>query len=317
MGTFPTLITGPSGTGKELVAQALAKSRYIPFDEKRMAFEEEWEKVFCPINLPALSPTLIESELFGHRKGAFTGAVRDRRGWFEVCQPGGSVFLDEIGDLDPLLQVKLLRVIETRTFQPVGDEKDRKFRGKIVAATNRDLGSAIKEGDFREDLYYRLCSDRIEMPSLHDVLKESPEALSELTLFMAQRLLSDDVSEEDAVAQEAEELACEVEDWIENELGADYEWPGNYRELEQCVRNILIHREYRPMHLSSGNAQQTFFAQVKAGELNADQLLRWYCTHVYSQTGNYAETARRLQLDRRTVKAKIDSELLGVLENKR
>ena len=116
MGDFVTLITGPSGTGKELVARAIALSRYIPFNEERCGFEDVPE-AFYPINLAALPPTLIESELFGHRRGSFTGATEDHKGWLETCPELGAVFLDETGDLDPSIQVKLLRVIETRTFQ--------------------------------------------------------------------------------------------------------------------------------------------------------------------------------------------------------
>lgn len=313
MDDFATLITGPSGSGKELVAQAIAKSRYVPFDEKKLTFQDVSEDAFYAINLPALSPTLIESELFGHRRGAFTGAVRDRRGWLEICSPSGTVFLDEIGDLDPLLQVKLLRVIETRTFQAVGDESNRKFHGKIVAATNCDLSVAIEEGRFREDLYFRLCSDRIVMPSFYEVLQESPEVLPELTLFMAQRVLCGGGDDGEVSPSEVKTLSEEVEGWIRKELGLDYAWPGNYRELEQCVRNILIHKEYRPLTLSHKYSHQAFFDELTAGKLTAEQLLCWYCTVVYWKTESYAETARCLQLDRRTVKSKIKPQLLGQL----
>src|SRR6202043_2839283 len=130
MGEFATLITGPSGTGKELAARAIAESRYVPFDEQRLAFASDDAESFFPINISALSPTLVESELFGHRRGAFTGAVADRKGWLETCPEAGSVFLDELGDLDPAIQVKLLRVIETRTFHPVGDTASKHFEGK-------------------------------------------------------------------------------------------------------------------------------------------------------------------------------------------
>jgi len=146
MGDVTTLITGPSGTGKELVARAVGFSRYIPFDAARGAFTEDFESSFYPLNLSALSPTLIESELFGHRRGAFTGAVEDRAGWFEACPPLGTIFLDEIGEIDPAIQVKLLRVLETRTFQRLGDTADRRFEGKIVAATNRDLAREMQAG---------------------------------------------------------------------------------------------------------------------------------------------------------------------------
>src|SRR5205085_3415278 len=116
---------------------------------------------FHALSLSALSPTLIESELFGHRRGSFTGAIDDRAGWLEVCRPLGTVFLDEIGEIDPAVQVKLLRVLQTRTFVRLGDTRNRKFTGKIIAATNRDLAQQMQLGQIREDFYYRLCSDMI------------------------------------------------------------------------------------------------------------------------------------------------------------
>ncbi len=298
MGEFATLITGPSGTGKELVARAIALSRYVPFDEQRLAFADE--DAFFPINISALSPTLVESELFGHRRGAFTGAVADRKGWLEMCPELGSVFLDELGDLDPAIQVKLLRVIETRTFHPVGDTAGRQFRGKLITATNRDLAVLIRKGQFREDLYYRLCSDQVTTPSLAEQLADSPAVLRELVLYMSRRV----------AGAEAEDLAREVMEWIQANLGADYAWPGNYRELEQCVKNVLIRRNYRPSGNAADNRLEELVADLRAGKLTADDLLTRYVTLVYSRTGSYEETARRLGLDRRTVKAKVDRDLL-------
>ncbi|HKE26066.1 MAG TPA: sigma 54-interacting transcriptional regulator [Bryobacteraceae bacterium] len=308
MGEFATLITGPSGTGKELAARAIGQSRYVPFDDRRLAFPGEEAASFFPINISALSPTLVESELFGHRRGAFTGAVADRKGWLETCPELGSVFLDEIGDLDPAIQVKLLRVIETRTFHPVGDTAGRQFRGKLIAATNRDLSAAIGKNQFREDLYYRLCSDQIATPSLAEQLADSPAVLDDLVLYMARRV----------AGAEAGELSREVTAWIRTHLGPDYAWPGNYRELEQCVKNVLIRRNYRPTGASTERASQDAldeFAQAaRAGNLTADALLTRYVTVVYHRTGSYEETGRRLGLDRRTVKAKVDRELLARLD---
>ena len=303
MGDFATLITGPSGTGKELVARAIALSRYVPFDAQRMTFSDGDGAAFHPINIAAMPATLVESELFGHRRGAFTGAVRDQRGWLEMCTELGSVFLDEIGDLDTEIQVKLLRVIETRSFHAVGDPGPRRFHGKLIAATNRDLASRIREGAFREDLYYRLCSDLIVTPSLGQQVRESPEVLGELVLFMAQRV----------AGQESDGLASEAKEWIDKNLGRDYEWPGNYRELEQCVRNLLIRREYRPARTAQPRADDDVFAGAKEGTLTASELLSRYCTLVYARTGSYEETARRLGMDRRTVKSKVDRSLLARL----
>src|SRR5712692_1195602 len=305
MADFATLITGPSGTGKELVARAIALSRYVPFNDRKLRFEDSLDSAFHPINLAALPSTLVESELFGHRRGAFTSALQDRRGWLEVCPPLGTVFLDEIGDLDPAIQVKLLRVIETRTFQPLGDTASRQFHGKLIAATNRDLARAIQEGAFREDFYYRLCSDLIVTPSLADQLRESPELLHDLVLSMARQ----------AAGSEADALAEEAAQWIRKNLGPDYPWPGNYRELAQCVRNVLVRKEDRPAQSRAPQAGQELLRHLSSSGLTADQLLRRYCTVVYSETGSYEETARRLELDRRTVKSKIDVELLERLRS--
>lgn len=284
MGDFPTLITGPSGTGKELVARAIARSRYVPF-EARARGEE-----FFPINLAALSPTLVESELFGHRRGSFTGAIADRKGWLESCPPAGSVFLDELGELDLTIQVKLLRVLETREFSPVGATARLRFEGKLIAATNRDLAREIAAGRFREDLYYRLCADQIRTPSLREQIEDSPAVFGDLLLFLVRR----------AVGEDAEACAAEVGDWIRGNMPANYTWPGNYRELEQCVRNVLIRRAYQP--LESGD---DFQARYQRGALTAEGVLEHYIRLVYRQTGSYEETARRVGLDRRTVKARV------------
>ena len=296
MGDITTLITGPSGTGKELVARAIGYSRYIPFDPKKKDFTEDFAGSFHPLNLSALSPTLIESELFGHRRGAFTGALEDRAGWLEVCPPLGTVFLDEIGELDPGIQVKLLRVLQTRTFQRLGDTATRTFRGKIIAATNRDLGTELADGAFRKDFYYRLCSDIIQTATLREQVAGSPRELRNLVLFIARRVAGE---------AEAEAVTAEVFDWIVRHLGEDYAWPGNFRELEQCVRNVIVRREYHPPRANASSPAARLAEELAAGRMTADELVRRYCAMVYGQTGNYEETARRLGLDRRTVKSKV------------
>lgn len=309
MSEFATLITGPSGTGKELVARSIALSRYVPFDESRLIFEEDLTSLFFPINIAALPGTLVESELFGHKRGSFTGAVQDKKGWLEACPPLGAVFLDEIGDLDPEIQVKLLRVIETRSFQALGESQAQthKFQGKLMAATHRDLGAAIRKGRFREDLYYRLCSDQIVTPSLRQQIDESPEVLRDLILFMSRRV----------AGEEAETLAIEAYDWIARHLDPRYSWPGNYRELEQCVRNILIRKEYRISRWNGRRRNTDLFGEAREGRLTANELLSRYCTLVYAHTGSYEETARRLEIDRRTVKAKVNRDLLVALQSTR
>jgi transcriptional regulator with PAS, ATPase and Fis domain len=304
MGDITTLITGPSGTGKELVARAIGLSRYIPFDPRAKRFATDFTGCFYPINLSALSPTLIESELFGHKKGAFTGAIADRAGFFELCPADGAVFLDEIGDLDPAIQVKLLRVLQTRVFQRIGDAADRRFEGKVIAATNRDPAKEMQRGRFREDLYYRLCSDIIVTPPLKDQIESSPEQLHNLLLFITRRV---------AGPEEAETLAEEVAEWIRGNLDPDYAWPGNVRELEQCARNIMIRKAYQPSEAHAAKPREGFLDAVRACSLTVEELVRQYCTLVYAETGSYQETSRRLNLDRRTVKTRVDRDFLGAL----
>ena len=305
MSDMTTLITGPSGTGKELVARAIALSAYIPFDEEREAFRGNALASFHPLNLSALPSTLVESELFGHRRGAFTGAVADRRGWLEQCDASGSVFLDEIGELDAEIQVKLLRVLETRGFRALGDTADQLFRGRLLAATNRDLATEVGEGRFREDFYYRLCSDVIETPSLREQLDGAPALLGEMLRFLARRV----------AGEGADGLAVEVERWIQDNLGEDYAWPGNIRELEQCVRSVLIRRQYQPLTVRETGARDGVAADFTSGVLTMDDMVSRYCTLVYAQVGSYQEAARRLQIDRRTVKSRIDPDLLARLRD--
>ncbi len=308
MADFTTLITGPSGTGKELVAQAIGLSRYIPFDAVSGKFCEDFAGSFYPVNLSALSPTLIESELFGHKRGSFTGAIADRQGWLEVCPTLGTVFLDEIGELDAGIQVKLLRVLQTREFTRLGETTVQQFRGKIIAATNRSLAEEMQRGRFRHDFYYRLCSDMVEVPDLNDRIADNPDELKHLVTHLAQR----------AVGTEAPALAEEVLRWIEQHLGLNYTWPGNIRELEQCLRNVLIRRTYVPPRLIAPTPAADFhdelLAAIAEGQLTADELLRRYCSLVFSATGSYEATARKLKLDRRTVRAKVDSVLVARLK---
>ncbi len=293
LGDFSTLIVGASGTGKELVARAIGLSRYIPFDAASQSFIDDFRAGYFPLNLSALSPTLIESELFGHKRGAFTGAVADRQGWLELCGARGTVFLDEIGDVAPAIQVKLLRVLQTRQFERLGESKPRRFEGKIIAATHRDLAAEMAAGRFRQDLYYRLCADIIVTPGLAEQLANNPQELPHLVRFITERL----------AGQEAEPLTRQVVAWVEHELEG-YAWPGNFRELEQCVRNVLIRGSYRPAGRAPSAA--SWEEGLRAGSLSADELLNHYCRQVYAQAGSYQEAARRLKLDRRTVKSRVE-----------
>ena len=295
MADIPTLITGPSGTGKDLVAQAIGYARYLSFDAAKQRFVEPFTSQYHALNVSALSRGLIESELFGHRRGAFTGALEDRQGWLEVCGPDGTVFLDEIGELDGELQVKFLRVLQTRAFQRLGETKPRLFLGKIVAATHRDLDQGLESGWFREDLYYRLCADRIQTPTLRERIAADP---SELTLMVSV------LSERIAGPEYGPSLANEVQAFVERDLGRSYPWPGNVRELEQCVRNVLLRKRYRPARRSAGTSDLD--RALLSSELSSEALLDRYCALLYEQTESYVETGRRLGMDRRTVKERAE-----------
>jgi len=318
MKDITTLITGKSGTGKELVAQAIGKSRYQEFDPSKRKFQDEDQELFKAVNLSALSSTLIESELFGHCKGSFSDAVRDRIGWLEQCGSNGTIFLDEIGELDLSIQVKLLRVLQNRTFSRVGETETRDFLGKFVTATNRDLAAEMGRGNFREDLYYRLCADILRTPTLKEQLMDRPEDLLELTRFIARELLNE-------LPDEAEILAVEVVEWVEKHFGKNYDWPGNIRELEQCVRNVLIRKSYMPSsripalnsHASPDRSVQgvdAFVRSLLAGEMTLDEVSEHYVTMIYSQLGQYDLAGKKLGLDWRTVRDKVRPELIHKLK---
>ncbi len=293
MHDFATLITGPSGTGKDLVAAAIGLSRYVAFDPRTQSFVEALDGAFHPVNLAALPSQLIESELFGHCKGAFTGALADRVGWLENCKRCHSVFLDEIGELASEIQVKLLRVLQNRTLNRLGESTARRFEGKVIAATNRDLSEQIARGEFRRDFYYRLCSDTIQTPMLAEQLRDHPAELPRLVGFVVER-----------ICNEADgRLAVKIAEWIETHLGSAYAWPGNFRELEQCVRNILVRGRYEPMQTATTREEAGFLARIAEVDVTADELLNWYCSQAFARERNYVAAAERLKMDRRTLKA--------------
>jgi len=206
------LITGESGTGKELVARA------IHMQSPRAG------RTFVTVNSSNIPSELLESELFGHTRGAFTGAVAAKKGLFEVAD-GGSIFLDEIGEIPPETQARLLRVIQEREFTPLGDTTPRRVDVRIIAATNIDLREAVRQGTFREDLYYRLAVVPIELPPLRDRRED--------ILALAQHF----------IGKYNEENGREVSDQLSPEVLAlleQYSWPGNVRELENVIERAVV-----------------------------------------------------------------------------
>jgi DNA-binding NtrC family response regulator len=296
MEDFSTMLLGETGVGKGAAAAAIGRSGFIPFDEKKGVFEESFVRGFTSLNLSQFPEALIESELFGHRKGSFTGATESHEGIFSRSSPYGAIFLDEIGDASVPVQIKLLNVLQRRTFSPVGSHETKGFRGRIIAATNRPLDQLRREGRIRDDFFYRLCSDVILVPSLRQRIGEEPAEFEDLVALIVQRLIGDAAPETAAIASRI---------LLEN-VGYDYEWPGNVRELEQAVRRVLLTRHYQggPKAIESdltGELQ----AGIANGSLDADTLLSGYCQIMYRRLGTYEEVARRLKLDRRTVKAYI------------
>ena len=258
----PVLITGESGTGKEVVARAIHRHgprRHGPF---------------LPICLAALSPNLVESELFGHVKGSFTGAVQDRKGLLELAS-GGTVLLDEIGDVSPSLQVKLLRTIEHREVTPVGDARPRLTDIRVIAATNRSLGLLMAAGEFREDLFFRLSVFQIHLPALRERRDDIP-ALADY--FLRQAPLTN-------VA--ATPLAADVLDALR-----DRPWTGNVRELRNAIEHAAIvarGQPIRPEHLPSVTARPDLSAPSNSIEIQG-LLAQWARRAFREQTESGAAT---------------------------
>jgi transcriptional regulator with AAA-type ATPase domain len=290
MEDFSTLLLGETGTGKGAAAAAIGRSCFIPFDIGKGCFVETFTRSFMAVNLSQYPESLIESELFGHRKGAFTGAVEHHEGVFSHCSPHGSIFLDEIGDLTVSVQTKLLKVLQERTFLPVGSYETRRFHGRVIAATNRPLDELRRSGQFRDDFYYRLCSDIINLPTLRQRLLEEPRELEVLVIHILSR-----------VAGEArQDLVDGVLNALRRDLPPNYPWPGNVRELEQAVRRVLLTGSYQGDVLAHENTKIRL--EIEEGNVDAPTLLKTYCRLLYERFGTYEEVSRHTRLDRRTVK---------------
>ncbi len=277
------LIQGESGTGKELAAGA------IHYHSSRS------DNPFVVVNCSALSESLLESELFGHVRGAFTGAVHDRTGRFEAAA-GGTLFLDEIGDISPFIQIKLLRVIQERVIERVGDSKPRNVDIRIITATNKDLYQMVKEGRFREDLYYRLKVFPIHLPPLNQRRKDIPLLISHF-IFVQNRKTGKQIK---GATQPAMRIMM------------DFPWPGNIRELENAIEHAFVlceseyidifdlpvevrRFEYRPHEVRP--AQEKASARHRSQGLTRDHLMEV----LRSSDWNKAEVGRRIGLSRAAV----------------
>jgi two-component system response regulator HydG len=279
------LLTGESGTGKELVARTIHRH------SRRSAGP------FVAVNCAAIPETLLESELFGHAKGAFTDARQERQGLFARAERG-TLFLDELGELPLTMQVKLLRALEERAVRPVGSDREVRIDVRVISATNRDLETAIEERRFREDLYYRINVIQIELPPLR--------ARGADVLTLAQHFLN-------TFAAGMNKPVAGIHETTAEKLLA-YPWPGNVRELRNVIERavalttasrILVHdlpekvREYRARQL-------VLDADDPAGLAPLEQVERRYILHVLeSAAGNRTQAAQILGLDRKTLYRKL------------
>jgi two-component system response regulator AtoC len=275
------LLTGESGTGKELVARAIHQ------------LSMRRDKEFVPVDCSALVESLLESELFGHVKGSFTGAHQTKHGLFGLANHG-TFFFDEIANLSLNIQAKLLRVIQEREFMQVGSQKRHKLDIRIIASSNRDLREAIKAGDFREDLFYRLSVIPIHLPPLRERTGDIPLLVDHFIHKYNQK----SKREVKGVAAAAMKMLTL------------YPWPGNVRELEHTIERILILEDgdlIQPEHLPSFiSGRQGDFQVFSDGELTLEELERRYLQFILRRTkGNQSEAARILGINRKTLGQKI------------
>ena len=275
------LLTGESGTGKELVARAIHQ------------LSPRKEKEFVPVDCSALVESLLESELFGHVKGSFTGAHQTKHGLFELANHG-TFFFDEIANLSLNIQAKLLRVIQEREFMQVGSQRLIKLDIRIIASSNRDLREAIKAGDFREDLFYRLSVIPIHLPPLRERTGDIPLLVEHFIQKHHQKS-----------NQEVTEVSAEA-----MKMFTSHPWPGNVRELEHTIERILILEDgdlIQPEHLPSFiSGRQGDFQVFSDGEPTLEELERRYLQFILRRTkGNRSEAARILGINRKTLGQKI------------
>ena len=294
------MIRGETGTGKEMVARAIHENSAHATDP------------FIAVNCTALTDTLLESELFGHQKGSFTGAVNSRKGYFELAG-SGTIFLDEIGDTSPDFQTKLLRVLQERKFYPVGGEQYRTTEARVIAATHQNIEDLVEDGKFREDLYFRLKVVEVRVPPLRDRKEDIP--------LLAEALLGRIRKETNQPVRHISPDAMEM-------LQA-YAWPGNVRELENALtraailaRGAAIGPEHLTLgvdyagrgtrsapveHAASSTNGSSAHGEVSEAELDLEHVIHQHVRRVLDRTaGNKSETARILGISRSRLQRYVD-----------
>lgn len=278
---LPVLVTGESGVGKERVADALH------------ALSDRAQQAFVKVNCAALSPSLVESELFGHRRGAFTGASQDRLGRFEEAH-GGTIFLDEVGELPLGIQAKLLRALQEGEVQRVGEDRPRKVDVRVIAATNRDVEEDVSTGLMRQDLYYRLAGVRIHVPPLRERLADIPQLAAHFLERFQER------ARRRGRPKEVAGLSPEAEHWL-----LQQPWPGNVRELENALRLAYIRTPGGRAVELSALQQQVGPVREALPQTLAEIERRAIEQAVELEQGNLSAAARRLGIDRSTLWRKL------------
>lgn len=265
------LITGENGTGKELVARAIHRA------------SSRANEIFLNVDMGAISETLFESELFGHKKGAFTDAMSDRIGKFEAAN-GGTLFLDEIGNLPLALQAKLLRVIQDQKVTRVGENKSIDLDIRLICATNANLEELVKIEQFRQDLLFRINTIEIELPPLRERAEDIP--------LLAQHFL-------EVYKQKYRKSGLYVADYVFNRL-QKYDWPGNIRELQHAIERAVIMSDGKQLQVSDFNLKETNEAELESlDSFNLDQIEKWAIeSAIKKHQGNISHAAQELGLSR-------------------
>ncbi|MBO4300281.1 MAG: sigma-54-dependent Fis family transcriptional regulator [Desulfovibrio sp.] len=280
------LVTGESGTGKEVIARSIHEA------------SNRCHGPYVAVNCAALTENLLESELFGHEKGAFTGAEKQRDGRFQAAHKG-TLFLDEIGEISPAMQVKLLRVIQERELQPVGSDRTVRVDVRIVAATNRNLAQDVEDGRFRQDLYYRLNVVTLQLPPL----RERREDIPLLSMHFLHRFAQRNGKTVKGFTPAAMDRLLK------------HSWPGNVRELENVVERAVVllvgsyisERELPPSIMAQGAQHAVGTSRLDFSSMTLEEIERMAVLDTLAQVGgNKSEAARRLGINRKTLQSKLD-----------
>ena len=272
------LLSGESGTGKEVIAQTLH-------------LLSGRAGKFVPVHCAALSANLLESELFGHEKGSFTGATDTKQGRFELAD-GGTLFLDEIGEIDPQVQVKLLRVLETRSFERVGGVESLTTKARLISATNRDLMEQVKEGNFREDLFYRLDVVNIKLPALRERAEDIP--------VLVEKFIAEFARDNEKEIKGISDAAMKI---IQR-----YSWPGNIRELRNCIERMVVlcsgdmlDIDNMPENIRENNTESISENTLDLNQQEAELIRK----ALEECNGNRTQAAKKLGISRRTLHRRI------------